>query len=47
MIKARNADSVRSQINNEIDSFPVQSTMSPTPKPIIIIGSRGAGKTTF
>lgn len=47
VIKARNADSVRSQINNEIDSFPVQSTMSPTPKPIIIIGSRGAGKTTF
>lgn len=47
VIKARNADSVRSQITNEIDSFPVQSTISPTPKPIIIIGSRGAGKTTF
>lgn len=47
VIKARNADSVRKQINEEIESIPILNKMSPTPKPIIIIGSRGAGKTTF
>lgn len=45
--KARNIDSIGKQINNEIRKYPSEKAASPTPKPIIIIGSRGAGKTTF
>ena len=47
VVKAVNSDSISHQITNEIESFPSQSSNSATPKPIIIIGSRGAGKTTF
>ena len=47
VIKAINTDSISNQITNDIKSFPSQSANSATPKPIIIIGSRGAGKTTF
>lgn len=47
VVKAVNSDSISHQITNEIESFPSQSSGSATPKPIIIIGSRGAGKTTF
>ena len=47
VVKAVNTDSISRQITNEIESFPSQSSNSATPKPIIIIGSRGAGKTTF
>lgn len=45
--KARNTDSIGKQINDEIRKYPAEKAISPTPKPIIIIGSRGAGKTTF
>lgn len=45
--KARNIDSIGVQINKEIKQYPANSLNSATPKPIIIIGSRGAGKTTF
>lgn len=47
VIKANNQDSIIDQINKEINSYPSQSIDLPTPKPIIIIGSKGAGKTTF
>ncbi len=45
--KARNIDSIGRQIDEEIGKYPAKEAASPTPKPIIIIGSRGAGKTTF
>ena len=45
--KARNIDSIGKQIGGEIGNYPAEKATSPTPKPIIIIGSRGAGKTTF
>lgn len=45
--KARNIDSLGKQIHNEISKYPAEKADSSTPKPIIIIGSRGAGKTTF
>ncbi len=47
VVKAVNSDSISHQITNEIENYPSQSSNSATPKPIIIIGSRGAGKTTF
>ena len=47
VIKAVNIDSISSQISNELKSYPAEKTDSATPKPIIIIGSKGAGKTTF
>lgn len=47
VIKAKNHESIISQIDSEINSFPTDFKDSPTPKPIIIIGSKGAGKTTF
>ena len=47
VVKAVNTGSISRQITNEIESFPSLSSNSATPKPIIIIGSRGAGKTTF
>lgn len=47
VVKAVNSDSISQQITGEIESFPSLSSNSATPKPIIIIGSRGAGKTTF
>lgn len=47
VIKAVNADSISNQIHEEINSCPAKTAQSGTPKPIIIIGSRGAGKTTF
>lgn len=45
--KARNIDSIGKQIDDEIGKYPSETATSPAPKPIIIIGSRGAGKTTF
>ena len=47
VVKARNYDSVTEQIKGEIAEEKIVTPKSPTPKPIIIIGSRGAGKTTF
>lgn len=47
VIKAKNHQSIINQINDEINLFPTNSKDLPTPKPIIIIGSKGAGKTTF
>lgn len=46
VIQARNYDSVQSQLVDEITSTPI-SKNDPTPPPIIVIGSKGAGKTTF
>lgn len=47
VIKVRNYPQVKQQITNEVKNYPSDTLQSPTPKPIIIIGSRGAGKTTF
>lgn len=46
VIKAQNADSISDQLNSEIISGEVSLKSNP-PKPIIIVGSKGAGKTTF
>jgi GTPase SAR1 family protein len=46
VIPARNTDSVVKQINNEIKNDELKFNEIP-PNPIIIIGSKGAGKTTF
>lgn len=47
VIKAKNTNSIGEQIGDELNNFPAETAQSPTPKPIIIIGTRGAGKTTF
>ncbi len=48
VIGAQNSRSISNQINDEISSPYQPITLKTTPpKPIIIIGSKGAGKTTF
>ena len=47
VIKVSNYPRVKQQIADEVKNYPAERLQSPTPKPIIIIGSRGAGKTTF
>ena len=46
VIKARNTESIASQIINEIQDDDLKLASTP-PHPIIIVGSKGAGKTTF
>ncbi len=46
IIPARNMDSMVNQIDEEIKNERITLRESP-PKPIIIVGSKGAGKTTF
>lgn len=45
--KARNHKSISKQVKFEINKEQDIHPSNPTPKPIIIIGSKGAGKTTF
>lgn len=45
--KAVNTDSVKSQISDEINLDEISIRNATPPKPIIIVGSKGAGKTTF
>ncbi|MDD6209397.1 MAG: hypothetical protein PUB21_02190 [Bacteroidales bacterium] len=47
VIKAKNYKSIADQIGTEINSETTISQRQPTPRPVIIIGSKGAGKTTF
>lgn len=47
VIRARNHKSITKQVKSEIDQESDIHPSNPTPKPIIIIGSKGAGKTTF
>lgn len=47
VIPARNNDSILSQINKELCNDEIIAKEISAPKPIIIIGSKGAGKTTF
>ncbi len=47
IIPAINSDNLASQISNEIYSDEITIKNNYPPKPIIIIGSKGAGKTTF
>lgn len=47
VIKARNIYSIGRQIDDKLKQYPAEAAQSPTPKPIIVIGSKGAGKTTF
>lgn len=44
---ARNTESLVKQISEEIDSQVIGLKNTEPPKPILIIGSKGAGKTTF
>ncbi len=46
VIPATNTDSIKSQLSQDIYEKTI-SINNPAPKPIIIIGSKGAGKTTF
>jgi GTPase SAR1 family protein len=45
--QVRNTENLISQIESDISNIPISSRLITPPKPIIIIGSRGAGKTTF
>lgn len=47
VIKAVNSKNIRTQINNEILNDNIQIRNLIPPKPIIIVGSKGAGKSTF
>lgn len=47
MIQAKKFKSIVSQLENEISSIPVVAKETAAPKPIIIVGTKGAGKTTF
>jgi GTPase SAR1 family protein len=47
VIPAKNTDSLVSQIEKEISDTPIVAKEVSAPKPIIIVGSKGAGKTTF
>ena len=47
VLTVSNYPHVKAQITDEVKNYPAEKLQSPTPKPIIIIGSRGAGKTTF
>lgn len=44
---AKNFDSIVSQIDDEISNTPIVAKETAAPKPIIIVGTKGAGKTTF
>jgi len=46
VIQTRNTQNVSDQIQAEIDDHPLEKDVDP-PRPIIIVGSKGAGKTTF
>lgn len=47
VIKATNANSIRYQISSEITENEISIKNNTPPKPIVIVGSKGAGKTTF
>ena len=47
VVKAANTKSIISQISNEINIDEISIKNPAPPKPIIIIGTKGAGKTTF
>ena len=46
MAKARNTESIINQIKQELGTDGLKFNQTP-PNPIIIVGSKGAGKTTF
>lgn len=47
IVKAANTSSVKGQISNEINQDEINIRNLVPPKPIVIVGSKGAGKTTF
>lgn len=47
VVPARNINSIAKQIEGEIQKYPVNLEETEPPYPIIIIGSKGSGKTTF
>lgn len=47
VVKAVNTESIISQISSEIETDSINAKNPTAPKPIIIIGTKGAGKTTF
>ncbi|MCY1636708.1 AAA family ATPase [Marinifilum sp. D737] len=46
IVQVRNTKNLSEQIQTEIDEYPIKKDID-APKPIIIVGSKGAGKTTF
>lgn len=46
VIQVRNTHNLSKQIQSEIESHPIKKDID-APRPIIIVGSKGAGKTTF
>lgn len=46
VIQVRNTQNLSEQIQKEIDDYPIKKDID-APRPIIIVGSKGAGKTTF
>ena len=47
VIPIRNTKNLANTITNEIEGYPIKLKEIAAPKPIIIVGSKGAGKTTF
>jgi len=47
IIPIRNTRNLANSITNEIKDYPIKLKEIAAPKPIIIVGSKGAGKTTF
>lgn len=47
IVKAANTSSVKGQISDEINQDEINIRNLVPPKPIVIVGSKGAGKTTF
>ena len=46
VIQVRNTKNLSEEIQTEIEQYPIKKDIDP-PSPIIIVGSKGAGKTTF
>lgn len=46
VVQVRNTQNLSEQIQTEIEQYPIKKDID-APRPIIIVGSKGAGKTTF
>jgi GTPase SAR1 family protein len=47
VLHIRDTNKISQQISNELSTFPSTDSEHEAPKPIVIIGAKGAGKTTF
>ena len=46
VVQVRNTQNLSEQIQKELEDYPIKKDID-APRPIIIVGSKGAGKTTF